>query len=93
MLAVVEAVVMALLALVALAVVVLAEKEIQIQVLVRQTLVGAEVVVMVEQSLKLAVQAVLELSSSLTQAHNNLVVAQSHQAVETQSIHLLLVVY
>jgi hypothetical protein len=34
-----------------------------------------------------------ELSSSLTQAHNNLVAVQLHQVVATLSIHSLLVVY
>jgi hypothetical protein len=50
-------------------------------------------VVAVAQIHKHLLLAVLALSLSLTQAHNNLVVAQSHQVVVTLSIHLLLVVY
>ena len=41
----------------------------------------------------LVARAVLALSLFLMLAHNNLVVAQSHQAVETLFTHSLLVVY
>jgi hypothetical protein len=53
-------------------------------------ILAVEVVAQIHKHLLLVA---LVLSSSLTQAHNNLVVAQSHQVVETLSIHSLLVVY
>jgi hypothetical protein len=51
------------------------------------------VAVAVLDKLAQAVLVALVLSSSLTQAHNNLVVAQSHLVVVTLFTHSPLVVY
>jgi hypothetical protein len=69
-------------------------KELHLQLL--ELLILAVVVAVVGLLELLMEQVVLvaqALSSSLTQAHNNLVVAQSLQLVATLSIHSLLVVY
>tara|TARA_R110000823_G_scaffold211642_1_gene341888 strand:+ start:333 stop:578 length:246 start_codon:yes stop_codon:yes gene_type:complete len=77
-------------ALVVLAVVELAVNQAQ-ALRVLQTLAVVEVLQGVQRTLfSMRAQVALASSSSLTLAHNSLAVAQSHQAVATQSILLLL---
>jgi hypothetical protein len=59
---------------------------------VEQTLVAVRGLDLVVEHLEQVLLVVLGLSLSLTQAHNNLVVAQSHQVVARLFTHLLLVV-